>query len=98
MFAYIRFEPNIPAHPNVNAVLSYRKRQHFSASNTNIYLSVVTCYDMDNTETAFKDKHGVWGPYTGVEYNLTLCRLQSRLQHMYHAWALGNPNPVDLSP
>jgi hypothetical protein len=24
------------------------------------------------------------GPYAGVDYNLTLCRLQSRLQHMYH--------------
>jgi hypothetical protein len=24
------------------------------------------------------------GPYAGVDYNLTLCRLQSRLKHMYH--------------
>jgi hypothetical protein len=24
------------------------------------------------------------GPHAGVDYNLTLCRLQSRLQHMYH--------------
>ena len=24
------------------------------------------------------------GPYAGVEYNLTLCRLQNRLQHMHH--------------
>jgi hypothetical protein len=24
------------------------------------------------------------GPYVGANYNLTLCRLQSRLQHMYH--------------
>jgi hypothetical protein len=24
------------------------------------------------------------GPYAGVDYNLTLYRLQSRLQHMYH--------------
>ncbi len=24
------------------------------------------------------------GPYAGVEYNLTLCPLQSRLQHIYH--------------
>jgi hypothetical protein len=23
-------------------------------------------------------------PYTGVDYNLTLCSLQSRLQHNYH--------------
>jgi hypothetical protein len=35
------------------------------------------------------------GPYAGVDYNLTLCRLQSRLQHMYH----GQTNArVDLSP
>jgi hypothetical protein len=27
------------------------------------------------------------GPCAGVDYNLTLCRLQSRLQHMY----TGNP-------
>jgi hypothetical protein len=28
------------------------------------------------------------GPYAGVDYNLTLCSLQSRLQHMYHGhWA-----------
>ncbi len=26
------------------------------------------------------------GPYAGVDYNLTLCPLQSRLQHIYH-WA-----------
>jgi hypothetical protein len=24
------------------------------------------------------------GPYAGVDYNLTLCPLQSRLQHIYH--------------
>ncbi len=33
------------------------------------------------TETVFKEKHGVWDPtsymYAGVDYNLTLCRLQS---------------------
>jgi hypothetical protein len=23
-------------------------------------------------------------PYAGVDYNLTLCALQSRLQHIYH--------------
>jgi hypothetical protein len=39
------------------------------------------------------------GPYAGVDYNLTLCPLQSRLlQHMYHGhW--GNPYAiVDLNP
>ena len=35
------------------------------------------------------------GPYAGVDYNLTLCLLQSRLQHMYH----GQPYAkVDLNP
>jgi hypothetical protein len=24
------------------------------------------------------------GPYAGVDYNLTLCPIQSRLQHIYH--------------
>jgi hypothetical protein len=26
----------------------------------------------------------VWDPYAGVDYNLTLCPLQGRLQHIYH--------------
>jgi hypothetical protein len=35
------------------------------------------------------------GPYARVDYNLTLCSLQSRLQHVYH----GQPYArVDLSP
>jgi hypothetical protein len=34
-------------------------------------------------------KNGCMGPYAGVDYNLTLCRLQSRLQHIYH----GQPMP-----
>ncbi len=35
------------------------------------------------------------GPYAGADYNLTLCPLQSRLQHMYH----GQPyTRVDLYP
>jgi hypothetical protein len=35
------------------------------------------------------------GPIARVDYNLTLCRLQSRLQHMYH----GRPYArVDLNP
>jgi hypothetical protein len=32
------------------------------------------------SEAVFKEKHGVWIPYAGVDYNLTLCRLLSRLQ------------------
>jgi len=31
------------------------------------------------------------GPYAGVDYNLTLCPLQSRIQHIY---PMGNPMPV----
>jgi hypothetical protein len=35
------------------------------------------------------------GPYAGVDYNLTLCRFQSILKHMYH----GQPYArVDLNP
>ncbi len=35
------------------------------------------------------------GPYAGVEYNVTLCRLRSRLQHIYR----GQPYArVDLNP
>ncbi len=33
------------------------------------------------------------GPNAGVDYNLTLCPLQSRLQHIYH----GQPARVDLN-
>jgi hypothetical protein len=37
------------------------------------------------------------GPYAGVDYNLTLCPLQSRLQNIYPG--LGNPMPEStLSP
>jgi hypothetical protein len=39
-----------------------------------------TCF----TEVETKEKHGVVGPYAGVDYNLTLCPLQSRLQHIYN--------------
>jgi hypothetical protein len=35
------------------------------------------------------------GPYAGVDYNLTLCPLQSRLKHIFH----GQPYArVDLNP
>jgi hypothetical protein len=34
------------------------------------------------------------GPYAGVDYNLTLCPLESRLQHNYH----GNPMPESTLP
>jgi hypothetical protein len=29
------------------------------------------------------------GPYAGVDYNLILCPLQSRIQHIYHG--IGQP-------
>jgi hypothetical protein len=43
------------------------------------------------------------GPYAGVDYNLTLCPLQSRIQHIYHGqpYAWGDLNPMlelTLSP
>jgi hypothetical protein len=39
------------------------------------------------------------GPYAGADSDLSLCLLQSQLQHIYHAWALGNPMPEStLSP
>jgi hypothetical protein len=35
------------------------------------------------------------GPYAGVDHNLTLCPLQSRLQHIYHGQQFAG---VDLNP
>jgi hypothetical protein len=35
------------------------------------------------------------GPYAGVDYNLNLCPLQSRLQHIYHRQPYAR---VDLNP
>ncbi len=35
------------------------------------------------------------GPLAGVDYNLTLCLLQSRLQHIYHGQTYAR---VDLNP
>ncbi len=60
-----------------------------------------------HSEAESKEKHGVWdqmGPYAVVDYNLTLCPLQSRLQHIYHGQPyarvdLLNPMPEStLSP
>jgi hypothetical protein len=47
----------------------------------NFYTELVQCTVY--TETVFKEKHGVGDPSAGVDHNLTLYRLQSRLQHMY---------------
>jgi hypothetical protein len=51
-------------------------------------------YTGPSSEAESKEKHGEWdqwamGPYAGVDYNLTLCPLQSRLQLIYH----GQPMP-----
>jgi hypothetical protein len=47
------------------------------------------------TEAESKEKTWCMGPYAGAEYNLTLCPLQSLLQHIYH----GQPyDRVDLDP
>jgi hypothetical protein len=35
------------------------------------------------------------GPYAGVDYNLTLCPLQSQLQHIYHRRPYAR---IDLNP
>jgi hypothetical protein len=35
------------------------------------------------------------GPYAGVDYKLTLCRPQSRLQHMYQEQPYAR---IDLNP
>ncbi len=52
-------------------------------------------------EAESKEKHGVWDPMPGVDYKLTLCPLQSRLQHIYHGqpYARVDPMPeLTLSP
>jgi hypothetical protein len=47
------------------------------------------------TEAKSKENIG-YGPFAGVDYNLTLCPLQSRLQHIYHG---GQPYArVDFIP
>ena len=39
---------------------------------------------MLSPEAESKEKHGVLGPYAGVDYILTLGPLRSRLQRAYH--------------
>ncbi len=60
-----------------------------------------TLQDVVCVETVFKEKYGVlwYGTLCGVDYNLTLCRLQSRLQHIYHGqpYARVNINPMQES-
>jgi hypothetical protein len=46
-------------------------------------------------EAESKEKQWFMEPYVGVNHNLTVCRLQSRLKHIYH----GQPHArVDLNP
>jgi hypothetical protein len=42
--------------------------------------------DMIGLKTRGRIQRKTWcmEPYTGVDYNLTLCPLQSRLQHIFH--------------
>jgi hypothetical protein len=54
-------------------------------------------------EAESKEKTLCMGPYAGVDYNLTLWQLQSRLQHIYrgHPYARVDLNPMPeltLSP
>jgi hypothetical protein len=53
--------------------------------------------ETEYAEAESKEKHGVFDPYAGVDYNLTLCPLQSRLQHIYHGHGQLYAR-VDLSP
>ncbi len=46
-------------------------------------------------EAESKKKHGVWDPYAGVDYNLTLRPFQSRLQNIYHGQLYAR---VDIIP
>jgi hypothetical protein len=48
-----------------------------------------------NSRGRIQRKTWCMGPFAGVDYNLTLCRLLSRLQHIHH----GQPHTwVDLNP
>jgi hypothetical protein len=48
------------------------------------------------SEAESKEKTWCMGPYAGVDYNPTLCPLQSRLQHTYHGkpYARVDRNPL----
>jgi|LakMenEpi03Aug12_release.lakeMendotaPanAssembly.Ray.scaffolds.fasta_scaffold716050_1 hypothetical protein len=37
------------------------------------------------------------GPYAGVVYNLTLCTVQSRLQHIYHGQRYARVNAMSYA-
>ncbi len=56
---------------------------------------------VEQAEADPKEKTQCMGPYAGVDYNLTLCRFQSRLQHMYsyhgQPYARVDTNPMPES-
>jgi hypothetical protein len=49
---------------------------------------VVGSGDPDPHQNVTDPQHWCRGPYAGVDYNVTLCPLQSRLQHMHLPWAI----------
>ena len=49
-----------------------------------MHVGLVVSSPPSKAEAESKEKHGVWDPMSGVDYILTLCLLQSRLQHIYH--------------
>jgi hypothetical protein len=62
--------------------------------------NVVVCYLFMNYNCDYsggiQSKTWCMGSYAGVDYNLTLCPLQSRLEHIYHGRQLYTK--VDLNP
>ncbi len=74
-----------------------RRFQRSSFLSSDIGFCTHYCYLGEISEAESKEKHGVWdvGSYAGVDYNLTLCPLQSRLQRSYHGQHYAR---VDFNP
>ncbi len=67
------------------ATTSFRCRRSSSSPHQ---LQVIQYIQYNNQQRPNPNKTWCMGPYAGVDYNPILCRLQSRLQHMYHGhWA-----------
>ncbi len=67
---------------------------------TNVQYCIICTYNISvsadtATEAESKEKHGVWDLIAGVDYNLTLCLLKFRPQHIY--CTMGNPMPKSTS-
>jgi hypothetical protein len=81
--------------------VSLQKRNNFLCilkENNQICTSKTNCgCHIYNAVAESKEKHGVWDPMLEltISYNLTLCPLQSRLQHIYHGYSNAR---VDLNP